>query len=232
MLERRLQSSLLFVLALAGCGGSDAGATKETDAGALADDGGVATDTCDGGGADASNCAVIAGELDGLRWELPCTGPHDDTDACPSLTEPAVTSTTMAGRPGVVYDVVLRFRGVVEQRTYLGGTQDGSFYEGGDAPWRSDPFNVYGLTISLPAQQYYLNAGTSYVRHCFAVEYRETVQVAAGATVTLTADDDEGTSIINVDAAGNPIVVPGIPPAPAAFDGQFLQIDVISVTPH
>ena len=36
---------------------------------------------------------------------------------------------------------------------------------------------------------------------------------------------------INVDDAGAPIVIPGIPPAPDVFDGQFLRIDVVDVVP-
>jgi hypothetical protein len=35
--------------------------------------------------------------------------------------------------------------------------------------------------------------------------------------------------IKNLDAQGTPAVVPGVPPAPAAFDGQFIQMDVVSV---
>jgi len=33
----------------------------------------------------------------------------------------------------------------------------------------------------------------------------------------------------NVDASGTPFVVPGVAPAPAPYDGQFVQVDVVSV---
>jgi hypothetical protein len=86
--------------------------------------------------------------------------------------------------------------------------------------------------ISNPPQQYFLNAGASGTLYCFGVDYTETVQIAAGATVTLTADPVDAVSAFNQDANGSPIVVPGIPPAPDAYDGQFLQMDVVSVTAH
>ena len=138
----------------------------------------------------------------------------------------------MQGTAGVTYDVVLRFRGVVEERTYTGGTQAGHWYTGGDAPDRSDPFNIYPLQVSSPAQTYCLNAGTSGIHTCDGLDYTETIEVAAGATVTLTADSVDGGQIIDIDASGNAIVVPGIAPAPNAYDGQFVQMDVVSVTPH
>jgi hypothetical protein len=46
--------------------------------------------------------------------------------------------------------------------------------------------------------------------------------------VTLGAYDDNDISIANHQK----IVVPEIPPAPAPFDGQFFQIDVLAVTPR
>jgi hypothetical protein len=42
----------------------------------------------------------------------------------------------------------------------------------------------------------------------------------------------DGFQLANRDAAGNPIVIAGVPPAPTAFDGQFIQMEVLSVTPR
>jgi hypothetical protein len=53
----------------------------------------------------------------------------------------------------------------------------------------------------------------------------------SGASVTLAADTVNGSEITNRDANGNPIVVPEIPPAPTAYDGQFIQMDVTNVVP-
>jgi hypothetical protein len=36
---------------------------------------------------------------------------------------------------------------------------------------------------------------------------------------------------MNVSQSGPPTVIPGIPPAPAAFNGQFVQIDFVSAVP-
>jgi hypothetical protein len=47
--------------------------------------------------------------------------------------------------------------------------------------------------------------------------------------VSLIAMAIDGHQITNVDAGGNPIVVPGIAPAPAAYHGQFIEMDVVSV---
>jgi len=177
------------------------------------------------------SCVDVAASLNGLRWELPCTDSHSGP-GCDTLSAPVSTATTLGGASGTTYDVVLRFRGVIEQRTYSGGTQDGYWYVGGDTPDRADPFDIYSLSISSPPQQYYVNAGTSFQNNCFSVDYTETVQMDAGAWVTLTADPVEGTEISNRDPNGAPLVVPGIAPAPAAYDGQFLQVDVVSTTPH
>jgi hypothetical protein len=53
----------------------------------------------------------------------------------------------------------------------------------------------------------------------------------SGARITLAADTVNGSEIINRDANGSPIVVPGISPAPTAYNGQFIQMDVIDVVP-
>lgn len=223
-------------LASAGCGGvvdetsdcADGQATPSGSATAQPGDDGAAPNQ-DDAATDSKN--AVAGQLDGLRWELPCTAPSSEY-GCVTSPSPITTSVTAGGMAGTIYNVVLRFRGVIEQRTYSGGSASGLWYVGGDTPSRSDPFNVYALTISSPPQQYYLNAGTSYQNNVFGVDYTQAVQIAAGATVTLTADAIEGTEIMNIDPTGTPIVIPGIAPAPAAFNGQFLQMDVMSVTPH
>jgi hypothetical protein len=61
------------------------------------------------------------------------------------------------------------------------------------------------------------------------------VNIQGGATVELFVADSDCAMIRNcVDPSGNtctPHVVPGIAPAPAPFDGQFLQMNVVSVAP-
>lgn len=187
------------------------------------------TCTCQGGHADdGRTCQSIAASISGRRWELPCIGAHDWVCSCASV--PVSERVTFGGAPGVTYDVVLRFRGAVEARTYYGGTRSGFWYAGGSTPSRSDANNIYSLGISSPAQQFYLNAQPAGMGYLASLDYQQTVRVAAGATLTLTVDGVDGAQLANHDGAGNPTVVVGVPPAPAAFDGQFIQMDVISVT--
>jgi hypothetical protein len=54
----------------------------------------------------------------------------------------------------------------------------------------------------------------------------------ANAEVTLTANPVDGLEWGNEDMAGNPIVVPDVPPYPKPYNGQFVQMDVTSVTPQ
>jgi hypothetical protein len=177
---------------------------------------------------DGGTCADVAASISGLRWNIPCIqiGPT----AC-TCVDPASVSATLSGTPGAQYDVTLRFRGVVEQKTYTGGTNDGAWWqEGGLAP--NDGNNIYRLGFSSPEQTFYLNRGTSAISRAWAIDYTKTIRAAAGAVVSLSATAGDGLEILNRDSAlssGSPIVVPGVPPAPEAFNGQFIQMDVVSV---
>jgi hypothetical protein len=93
-------------------------------------------------------------------------------------------------------------------------------------------YNIYSLEVGAPAATYYLNAGQSGPRRCFPIDYTETIPMQGATTLTLIGDPVDGVQIINVDDAGKPNVVPDVPPAPAAFDGQFIQMDVVSVVPR
>jgi hypothetical protein len=172
---------------------------------------------------DASS---IATALDGLRWELPC----ESTIRMGVCTTRAVRTVeaTLSGQTGEQYAAVLRFRGVVEVKHYVGGTNDGAFWQIGGAPV-SDSENVYSLTISSPPQQFFLNRATVDLFACFAIDYEETVLLDTGANVRLDASSNDGRELQNMDTSGNPIVVPGIVPAPRSFDGQFIQMDVVSL---
>ena len=181
-------------------------------------------------------CQDVVGSFQGLRWSIPCAGVLDPAEC--DASSPAPQSTTVQGTAGVTYAVTLRFRGVVEQKTYSGGADGGmaatgttaSFFVEGATP-AGDGYNVYSLTISAPAQTVYLNSGTSYIGHCWPIDYTVTLPMQSSASVSLSADTVDGIEITNLDANGNPIVVPAIPPAPAAYDGQFIQMDVTNVVP-
>ena len=168
-----------------------------------------------------------AGVLKSLRVDMPCTAPMGATVGC-KASEPLTSATMVNGEPGTQYDVTLRFRGVVEQKTYTGGTADGSWYVGG-AGVTGDGFNSYWLTIQNPPQTYYLNGGSSLIFQSFPIDYTRTVRVAAGSIVALSADPGDSMEMRNIDANGAPIALPEVAPQP--FDGQFVQMDVVAVSP-
>jgi hypothetical protein len=193
--------------------------------------------SCKAGAACASGrCQDVVGSLQGLRWSIPCTAAMDPAEC--DATSPAPQSTTVQGTAGVTYAVTLRFRGVVEQKTYSGRSDGGlaatgtnaSFFVEGATP-AGDGYNLYSLTISAPAQTAYLNSGTSYIGHCWPIDYTVTLPMQSNASVRLSADTVDGIEITNQDGNGNPIVVPEISPAPTAYNGQFIQMDVTNVVP-
>lgn len=243
-------ASMLFLLAACavGCGKEHTLADAASDTATVSDASACVIAACDpnaacvenGGSAscvckpgyegDGKTCTAVAVALNGLRWEIPC-GTDADAVTC-NVTDPATQTATLTGAAGTTYTVSLRFRGVVEQKTYTGGTADsaagGYFYTGGAE--NGDGYNVYQLSISSPAQTFFLNAGASGITNCWPIDYTETMPIAAGATITLSATAKDGLEIKNRDAAtGAPIVVPDVPPAPNAYAGQFIQIDVLNV---
>lgn len=175
---------------------------------------------------DGGTCIDVAASLSGLRWNLPCTSGSGVACYC---SDPAPVSTALGGALGASYDVSLRFRGVVEQKTYSGGSSDGAYWQVGGYP-ANDSYNIYRLEISSPAQTFYLNRGTSSITQCWAVDYVQTVRVSAGATVRLTAQVLDGQEITNHGDAGTPLIVPGVAPDPDPFNGQFIQMDVVGIT--
>ena len=169
----------------------------------------------------------VAAGLSGLLWELPCGYVNYPGVSC--VTVPSVTVTsTMGGEIGSVYDVALRFRGVVEQKTYSQTCGAGLWGAGGS--YDDDGYNVYQLTISSPPQSYVLNVGTTGIWRSWPLDVTQTLRIAGGATVTLYGNSEDNYEIANTDAlyTGNPISIDGVIP-PQPYNGQFIQMDVLSV---
>ncbi len=225
----------------AGCSFDPSGLGTTTDADPLAPDavsidGLVAIDSATDDGptstADASNPPPDAAlsapwSLEDFRVEVPCIV-MTSSFAC---TAGANTDTLVLDGPaGTFYDVQVRLRGVVEQKTYVGGTQTGFWYEGGvgaDAGW-----NEFRIDISSPSTHFFLNAGASGTVNCFELDQTVTFTVEGNATFTLSGDALDGQQVRNIDGSGQPIVPAGVPPAPSPYDGQFVHFDVLSVTPQ
>lgn len=181
-------------------------------------------------------CVEVAARLDGLRWELPCLRPDPGAPEYVCFTSPDVRAVAaMRGPPGRSYDVRVRIRGVVETRAYEQGTLVAPFVRRGGRsvanPADSDPWNIYRLDVSDPREHWYVNSGPSGEYVCRVVDASFTVRVRSGATVTLFASavDSRLSQIRNRAEDGGALVAPDVPPAPRAFDGQFLQLDVLSV---
>ncbi len=168
----------------------------------------------------------VAGVLDGLRWEMPCAG---GGSTCSAKVQKPLETAILGGDPDQLYEVTLRFRGVVEYHTYTGGEKDGLWYIGGRSGQGS--YNIYKLEISDPPQTYFLNADRAGIARCWAIDYTRKIRVRGGANVILSADAQDGALIGNHDDKGNPIIIPGINPAPNSYNGQFIQMDVLSVAP-
>jgi hypothetical protein len=166
--------------------------------------------------------------LDPLRLESPCAG---TTVACNTTTctsaSPAPEHAVFHGTPGVTYVATLRIRGVVEEKSYSGGTQTGHWNEGGSPG--AGLWNIYALQVEDDV--FYLNAGTGGQLQCVGLDYEATVLVEGGTTLVLSSDDPDDCQVRNRDWLGTPLVVPDIPPAPDSFDGQFVQIDLVHAEP-
>ena len=126
--------------------------------------------------------------LNGLEWLIPLVS---NTGASNATTVNTVSYTaTLSGDPSVLYQIPLRFRGVVEHKSYSGGSQPDAgnplFRLGGTPSGTS--WNIYSLIISNPPQTYYLNNGGDSDFHVYLIDYTETIPVYGGATVTLYAD--------------------------------------------
>ena len=128
------------------------------------------------------------------------------------------------GEPGKRYQVTLRFRGVAEPMMYKDGEKDGEYFYIGGVP-NNGTYNIYKIEVSSPKSHYYLNRQNKVGHRIFTVDYKKTIEIDAGATVTLSGDGQNGRLITNFDK----LVVPEISPAPKPFNGQFIQINVVNV---
>jgi hypothetical protein len=188
----------------------------------------------------------FAGEMNGYRWELPCADPTllDTCEWDPSLLEGAIddpentlhreTVVTFGGDPSVIYDVEIRIRGLTEPKDFSGGEVQQQYFQIGGTPGDND-YNIYSVTVGDPAQVYTLNRNEMGTGHyTFLLDYTVTIPIRGGTGVTMTMIDPNNIAIANPggsSGASEPYVVPEIPPFPDAFHGQFIQMDVLSVTP-
>ena len=129
---------------------------------------------------------------------------------------------TFGGKEGVLYDVILHVRGVVEPKNFLGGEVRAAHFQVGGEPVLDD-YNFYSLAVSDPAATYTMNRSELTVGHyTFPIDYYVTIRIRAGATMTLGAYDSNDIEVPNFQHH----VVEGVTFVPQPFDGQFVQIDI------
>jgi len=183
------------------------------------------TCTCNPGFVGPGTVCATTPVMPTLRAELPCVGGACIASSSTCTTAGSVDDqVVMAGEAGVIYGVQLAVRGVLEHKEYANGDCDGQWCIGGDPD--PSPWNEVTIIVSDPPGEYHPNAGEGGVFEVFAVDEERTVAIAAGATITIEIDGNGACSIENVDE----IVIPGVPPAPEPFDGQFLQLDLVGAT--
>jgi hypothetical protein len=135
----------------------------------------------------------------------------------------------MGGDPSVIYDVKFRVRGLTEPNIYVeGALTPPRFYVGGHS---SHPdYAAYSITVGDPAQMYFFNDNDTVGHFVFQVDLEVVIPMRGGTQVTF--DVNGPGSVPNGHGVSNreSVVVPDIAPAPMAFNGQFMQFDVLSVT--
>ena len=147
------------------------------------------------------NSVAPAASLAGLRLEVPCANPKfNEGTECrwdQSLLQTADPQwklrreivRTFGGKPGTTYQVTLHVRGVVEPKNFTGGTVQFEHFQTDGTPVKND-YNFYSLHVSDPEATYTFNRNEEKVGHyTFPIDYRVTIPIRGGATVTMGAYD-------------------------------------------
>src|SRR5262245_16312533 len=174
----------------------------------------------------------VAASITGLRLDVPCGDHFNDDTECHWDRALLISDTrwkmkqeivrTFGGKPGVIYQVTLHVRGVVEPKNFTGGTVQFEHFQAGGEPVKND-YNFYSIAVSDPAATYTVNRNAEKVGHyTFPIDYHVTIPIRGGATVTMGAYDSNDVAIANHQHH----VIAGLSPAPQPFDGQFFEVDV------
>jgi hypothetical protein len=147
---------------------------------------------------------------------------------------------TFKGDPAKTYDVTFRVRGVVEPRIYDGGTPDPTsspFVQVGGTPSNVTrehgvQYGVFRIDVSDPKQVYYLNKDHMNLKdhELYKLDYKLTVKVKGGATVSAVFSDRAGSGAI---ANHRNVVLEGVPSEVVMqpFKDQFMYIEGDTVIP-
>ncbi len=230
-----MRFAIISLCALCACGfhgaarGSDAGPTGSE---ATVGNDGAPIDTPIGS-VDAAIDASIP--IDGPpftlagSWRIPCTS-HIAQDYCPASG--VTQATTIAGTSAQHYHVTVRIRGVMSNNTYQNGTSAGTgWYAGGSA--MMSIYDQLAVTVSSPAAVYFINEGTD--RNCctHVFDYTAGFDIDGGATVTFDGKTGDAYIWENKNGPnGAALTVAGVTTTPDPYDGEFAQMDLLTIAPR
>jgi hypothetical protein len=170
-----------------------------------------------------------AAGFDGLYIHDECIGENTaQPDTCLHLRTHQ-KSFTFGGKPGAVYDVTLRIRGLFEPTTIEGGeTPDPAhpWFKAGGNDIRPD-YSRWHIDVSAPKQSYTLNHYPATSHTIYKEDFEATIPIAAGATVLVETIDSNDREIDN-GAKGKTDrqqVIEGVTETP--LPGQVLRLDVV-----
>ncbi|HKP59754.1 MAG TPA: hypothetical protein VJV78_23685, partial [Polyangiales bacterium] len=143
----------------------------------------------------------------------------------------------LGGTPGTVYSVKLRVRGIWEPTKIDGGERPfakdkipftvGGMLPSGTGSSDAVSYQQYSIKVSEPKQTYWLNDHGYLAHDIHKMDYQATLQIAGGASVTVTMNDGNEREIANWTKD----YFEGVPPYDTKPSlGQSLRLDVVSVT--
>jgi len=180
---------------------------------------------------------TFAGELDGLFIDSPCQEPTPTPLADEATCDHAggmqhkEQSVTFGGDSATTYLLTLRVRGIWEP----------TFIEGGIAPDAELPFKIGGdiaagnaidyqqffITVSDPAETYWLNDYGYTAHDIYKEDYEITIPVVGGADVTVVVNDGNEREIANYPEE----IFEDMPPYDQEpTKGQLIQLEVVGVS--
>jgi hypothetical protein len=140
-------------------------------------------------------------------------------------------SFTFGGKTGVVHDVRLRIRAIVEPTTIQDGETpyaDHPYFRVGGTV-RARDWSAWHIEVAEPKQTYWLNHYPKVGHMIYKEDFEATIAVAGGSAVVVRVVDGNDRQIDNSEP-GRPDrqqVIAGVIDKPLA--GQMLRLDVISV---
>jgi hypothetical protein len=140
-------------------------------------------------------------------------------------------SFTFGGKAGVVHDVRLRIRAIVEPTTIQDGetpSADHPYFKVGGTV-RARDWSAWHIEVAEPKQTYWLNHYPKVGHIIYKEDFEATIAVAGGSAVVVRVVDGNDRQIDNSEP-GRPDrqqVISGVIDKPLA--GQMVRLDVISV---